>query len=669
MALKKAGALRAHCTAESVGRCHRCGARAAGERARARGSRGDRRHGTVSRGEPATDAARDHGVHRRVPRSARLDEHARSRRVRAERGHRAARRRLGLDGRRLHSRHRLRRQLAVVRARRADLHRRRLSRPSARRRPGPARHRARRGAARPARHAVRQEHARRRRADHFAQTRGRRHRLHRCRHRLARPLELARLVRLRARRRQSVSRACRRRRKRRTATSTFSTTNASTGRARSAWAVPASPRARTASRSRPRRPIRRIPHGSRTPRTPTPRSAACGSAACSAPPTRAAASSTTSATRTCSRDASPLRFLASDTVEVNVVADLTYSDQQGAARQVHRATAHRPPACRPASRRSINNWNNNIAVPVFGAGGQFDGRFQTPDEYTSYHRFGQDPLTGRITPNRNELKHTGLQVDLDWDSPTTCTSSPRPSYRDFDNSFGRDSDGTPLPGTFTWDTSKHEQFTQEFQLSGLIGANDGVDWTTGFFYYDAFDSNQGYNNGYVYTSSFSDHKDEQDLTNYAVFAHFNWAITEKLSMSTGLRYTDDQKDATIYRRTGNTAPPGIGAPQFVLIDNGVVTVESEEWSPKFELRLPVHRHDDGLRAVGHGLPRRRLQPAPGQRAAAHVVPARVRRQLRDRREDRLARPAVALQRRHLLHGEHGQAASDRRTARRARRRA
>ena len=252
----------------------------------------------------------------------------------------------------------------------------------------------------------------------------------------------------------------------------------------------------------------------------------------------------------------------------------------GPARQVHRATAHRSPACRPASRTQINNWNNNIAVPVFGAGGQFDGRFQTPDEYTSYHRFGQDPLTGRITPNRNELKHTGLQVDLDWDISDNLHFKSTTAYRDFDNSFGRDSDGTPLPGTFTWDTSKHEQFTQEFQLSGLIGANDGVDWTTGFFYYDAFDSNQGYNNGYVYTSSFSDHKDEQDLTNYAVFAHFNWAITDKLSMSTGLRYTDDQKDATIYRRTGNTAPPGIGAPQFVLIDNGVVTVESEEWSPK-----------------------------------------------------------------------------------------
>src|SRR5688572_2112723 len=114
-----------------------------------------------------------------------------------------------------------------------------------------------------------------------------------------------------------------------------------------------------------------------------------------------------------------VRFLPSDTVEVNVVADLTYSDQQGPPDKytVQLRTNVTDPTSQvpPGVAAQIANWNNNIAVPVFGAGGQFDGRFQTPDEYTSYHRFGQDPLTGRITPNRNELKHSGLQVDLGWD--------------------------------------------------------------------------------------------------------------------------------------------------------------------------------------------------------------------------------------------------------------
>jgi iron complex outermembrane receptor protein len=75
-------------------------------------------------------------------------------------------------------------------------------------------------------------------------------------------------------------------------------------------------------------------------------------------------------------------------------------------------------------------------------------------------------------------------------------------------------------------------------------------------------------------------QDEQDLKNYAVFAHFDWDMTERLSMSGGLRYTDDEKVADILRVTGNTAPPGVGLPQYVLIPNAIVVAESEEWSPK-----------------------------------------------------------------------------------------
>jgi iron complex outermembrane receptor protein len=274
-----------------------------------------------------------------------------------------------------------------------------------------------------------------------------------------------------------------------------------------------------------------------------------------------------------------VRFLPSDTVEINVVTDLTVVDQQGPADKytVQFRTTDGVPL---GVANGINAWNNQVALPVFGPGGQFDGRFQTNDGFTGYHRFGYDPLTRRTTPNVNELTHKGLQVAVDWDLNDTLHFKSQTAYRDFDNSFGRDSDGTPIPQLYTWDTSKHEQFTQEFTLSGLMGANDGVAWTGGFFYYDAFDSNQGYVNTFTYTSSFSDHKDEQDLKNYAVFGHFVWDITERLSMSGGLRYTDDEKTSDILRVTGNTAPPGVGLPQYVLIPHTIVVAESQEWSPK-----------------------------------------------------------------------------------------
>ena len=154
------------------------------------------------------------------------------------------------------------------------------------------------------------------------------------------------------------------------------------------------------------------------------------------------------------------------------------------------------------------------------------------------------------------------------------------------------------------------------------------------FYYDAFDSNQGYSNGYVYTSSFSDHKDVQDLMNYAAFAHFDWRADRKAQHLGRLALHGRPEGRGHLARTGNTAPPGVGMPQYVLIDNGLVTVKSQEWSPKLSFDYQFTDDDDGLHAAVHGLPRRRLRPAARERAAAHVVRSRVHRQLRGRREER-----------------------------------
>jgi len=312
-----------------------------------------------------------------------------------------------------------------------------------------------------------------------------------------------------------------------------------------------------------------------------------------------------------------VRFMPSDTVEINVVTDLTQIDQQGPADKytIQLRTTDGVPA---TVQTGITNWNNAVALPVFGPGGQFDGRFQTDGEYTGYHRFGYDPLTRRTTPNVNELTHWGLQATVDWDLTDNVSLKSTTSYREFDNSYGRDSDGTPLPQLFTWDTAKHEQFTQEVQLNGLAGSMQRLEWTTGLFYYDAFDSNQGYVNTFTYTSTFSDHKDVQDLSNYAAYAHFNYAITERLNLSGGVRYTDDEKVANIYRVTGNTAPPGIGLPQYVLIPNTEVVAESEEWSPKISVDykftdtiMGYAQYSTGFRGGGFG-PR----PANAQQVAA-----------------------------------------------------
>ncbi len=228
------------------------------------------------------------------------------------------------------------------------------------------------------------------------------------------------------------------------------------------------------------------------------------------------------------------RFLLSEDVELNVIGDITEQRQNG-----------------PGDKYTIIDgtnglnqfWNGVFAAPVFGAGMGYDNRFVTNDLYTNYSRY-DDPLTNRLVPNINNLEHWGVSATLEWQLTDAVKLKSITAYRDWSNEFGRDSDGTPLPNNATYDESTHRQFTQELQLTGTAGK---LDWATGAFYYDAHDTNQGFDFLYPTIIYQNDANDRQDTTNWAVFAQGTFHATDQLALTLGARYTDDQKDATIYR--------------------------------------------------------------------------------------------------------------------------
>ena len=252
------------------------------------------------------------------------------------------------------------------------------------------------------------------------------------------------------------------------------------------------------------------------------------------------------------------RLMASDAVEVNLVADYTYQNQQGPADKYTFINGAFP---------TTATWNNNVALPVFGL--PYDERFLTDDPYSGYGTFGIDPLTGRDIPNVNKVSHYGVANVIEWKLTDTMGLKFVTAFRDFKNSFGRDSDGSPLPVNPTWDTTTHEQFTQEIQLSGT--AFDKLDWTTGAFYYDATDTNSGFVTLYPYLVQMQDTNDVQDTKNWAAFVHGIYRWTEKLSTTVGVRYTDDKKDVTIFRSDFNGT---------VLIPDAPLSFGSVRTSPK-----------------------------------------------------------------------------------------
>jgi iron complex outermembrane receptor protein len=112
-------------------------------------------------------------------------------------------------------------------------------------------------------------------------------------------------------------------------------------------------------------------------------------------------------------------------------------------------------------------------------------------------------------------------------------------YRETDAVFGRDGDNSALNYTGDIHDQEHEQFSQEFQLTGQHG---GLDWVAGLYYFEEESIDRTdllIIEGIGASVSFDN---QQNTTSYAAYLHGNYAITEKLDLYAGIRHTVEEKD-------------------------------------------------------------------------------------------------------------------------------
>jgi iron complex outermembrane receptor protein len=265
-----------------------------------------------------------------------------------------------------------------------------------------------------------------------------------------------------------------------------------------------------------------------------------------------------------------LLWHATPDVDVTLTGDVTHQRQKGPADKYVRF--YRPGVFPEAGLAEA--WNALVGVPVFGV--PWDSRFLTDSPYTNYNRY-VDPVTGRTFPNVNNLDEYGVAGTLEWAIGPNLNLKSITAYREFKNSFGRTSSGSPIPLDLTWDVTRHEQLTQEFQLTGR--AYDRLDWTVGGFYYTADDSN--YQSGTLFPGFIyqQDSIDTQDATNWAVFVHGVYDVTDQLALTVGIRYTDDEKNALISRFNFN-GTDRLPVPGFTTQTSpGPVDISETNWSP------------------------------------------------------------------------------------------
>lgn len=198
-----------------------------------------------------------------------------------------------------------------------------------------------------------------------------------------------------------------------------------------------------------------------------------------------------------------------------------------------------------------------------GPTGVFDGQFITPDLDTTF-------ATG---PNGTELDNVGAALTLEWESDFATVKSIT-AFRDSSGQFARDADGSPLAVTHTDNFDyDHEQFSQELQLTG-DAADGALKWVAGAYYFNETGND---NLGVTLPVLFGTVRNFTEVDNKSIAAYVQgtYSLTDALSVTGGVRYTEDDKTyivpqdggAIVNGFAGVFGPPGTITPFFPAGEN------------------------------------------------------------------------------------------------------
>jgi iron complex outermembrane receptor protein len=186
---------------------------------------------------------------------------------------------------------------------------------------------------------------------------------------------------------------------------------------------------------------------------------------------------------------------------------------------------------------AIHNRYNNILLidPPWGA------NLLPPDIYSSYatYRGGMD--------NFNTLRSWGGSVTVNWNINDTLAFKSISALREYETGFGQDLDFSPHPINIGLNYNDQDQFSQEFQLNG-VSFDGRLDWVAGLYYFTEDFSNPSASLSYEDLINAGVQTDTRRWINnittndsWAVFGEGTYDITDKLSTTLGLRYTEDEK--------------------------------------------------------------------------------------------------------------------------------
>lgn len=195
-----------------------------------------------------------------------------------------------------------------------------------------------------------------------------------------------------------------------------------------------------------------------------------------------------------------------------------------------------------------------------------------------------------ISYSDTDIDHSGenytVDLTLNWDITDSLSLKSITAYRKVDMNFGKDSDSAPFVQEVELHLSvDYDVWSQELQLSGNA-FNDRLDWVVGAYYF----YEDGVEDDFVPFGTFDLLSGGLFSTeDYAVFAQGTFDVTDKLSVTAGFRYTDEEKiaswdgvnhQAVIAGFTNATTPfKNPLNPPFPTVQPGTYKDSLTEWVP------------------------------------------------------------------------------------------
>ena len=172
--------------------------------------------------------------------------------------------------------------------------------------------------------------------------------------------------------------------------------------------------------------------------------------------------------------------------------------------------------------------------------------------------------------NEQTVESTGFMAKLEWNLNNEMDFTSITGYETVEAFSRGDVDGgygavflepgipsgpgfIPFPAQTADGIPDHSQFTQEFRLSQ---ASDSMFWQAGVFYFDEHLEVDSFNYGDLSDVTSGHAIQIQDTTAYAVFGQADFYLSDATTLTTGLRWSHDEKDytATLLVAPGSTAP-------------------------------------------------------------------------------------------------------------------